>query len=198
MLFRSPMPSALETAVVTARQEQVPRTRRRTGFSLMMPLVRMLTLDLFSDAISYQPPLCQLVVAVDAVVDGGEQRLRGNGRAAVCVKTALTDGDILGAVHAVELCKEGVVSSGANCNASEEAFSRPISINLPSARFISLITSPLPGCQASEISSKFPLFSILTPLSTLPHFREITAPTEASSISVIANSAVLATVTMDV
>ena len=52
----APMPSALETAVVTARMEQVPRTRRRTGFSLMMPLVRMLTLDLFSCAISYQPP----------------------------------------------------------------------------------------------------------------------------------------------
>ena len=73
----------------------------------MMPLVRMLTLDLFSLAISYQPPLCQLVVAVDAIVDGGKQSLRGNGCAAVCV-VALAQGDVLGAIHAIELSKEAV------------------------------------------------------------------------------------------
>ena len=35
----APMPMALEAAVVTAKVAQQPRTRRSTGFSLMMPLV---------------------------------------------------------------------------------------------------------------------------------------------------------------
>src|SRR5699024_11988432 len=62
----APMPKAFETEVVSARVEQVPSTRRRTGFSLMIPLVRMLTLETFSCAIVlFQPPLCELVVAVE-------------------------------------------------------------------------------------------------------------------------------------
>ncbi len=80
----------------------------------------------------------------------------------------------------------------------KKPLSRPISINLPSARFISLITSPLPGCQASEISFKISAFLDLNTLIHASAFQEITAPTGASSISVIVNSAVLATVTMDV
>ena len=38
----TPMPIALKAEVVTARVGQVPSTRQRTGFSLIMPLVSSL------------------------------------------------------------------------------------------------------------------------------------------------------------
>ena len=59
------------------------------------------TSEFFSDAISYQPPLCQLIVSADAVVDGCKQSRGRNGSAAVGVKVLVHD-DILGTVHAVE------------------------------------------------------------------------------------------------
>ena len=43
-----PMPIALETEVVVARVGQVPSTRRRTGFSMIKPLVSSLPKDFFS------------------------------------------------------------------------------------------------------------------------------------------------------
>src|SRR5699024_883058 len=90
----APMPKAFETEVVSARVEQVPSTRRRTGFALMIPLVRMRTLETFDCAIVlFQPPLCELVVAVDAVVDGGKEGVGGVGRAGHGI-VALALGDV--------------------------------------------------------------------------------------------------------
>ncbi len=44
----TPIPIALETEVVVARVGQVPSTRRRTGFSMIKPLVSSLPKDFFS------------------------------------------------------------------------------------------------------------------------------------------------------
>ena len=50
-----PMPTAPETVVVTASAEQQPSTRRRTGFSRMMPAVKTFHLLGFSFIVTAPP-----------------------------------------------------------------------------------------------------------------------------------------------
>ena len=45
MVAAMPMPMAVDTEVVVASVGQVPSTRTSTGFSLMMPRVRVESLD---------------------------------------------------------------------------------------------------------------------------------------------------------
>lgn len=87
----APMPSALETlpycVTMTGAGAAEPDAER---VFLMMPLVRMLTLDLFFAChfLTNLALYANSFVAVDAIVDGGKQNLRGNGCAAVCVALA--------------------------------------------------------------------------------------------------------------
>ena len=48
----APMPKAFDTWVETASVGQVPSTRTSTGFSLMMPLVRVFSLLIFPRPLS--------------------------------------------------------------------------------------------------------------------------------------------------
>ena len=56
-VMERPMPSAPDTVVVIARAEQHPSTRRSTGFSRMMPAVKIFhLLGLFCLAAIFTPP----------------------------------------------------------------------------------------------------------------------------------------------
>ena len=52
--FRTPMPTAAETLVVTASVGHVPRTRTRTGFSRIRPFMRIESLLFFFSI--FRPP----------------------------------------------------------------------------------------------------------------------------------------------